>query len=157
MKVILMKDIPGTGKRNQVVNVSDGYARNYLLPRGLAREASASAIREIERKNESDRRQEFERRRAAEDLASALSGKVIALKAKCGERGRLYGSVTGQEIADALESQHGVAVDRRKIELSEPIRSIGETEAMVWLYPGLSTRMKVLVVPFEQQDQPRHG
>ncbi len=157
MKVILMQDIPGTGRKDQIVSVSDGYARNYLFPRGWAREASDSSVREIERKNESGRRQEFERRQAAESLAAALNGKIIALKAKCGEKGRLYGSVTGQEIADALLSQHGVTVDKRKIELAEPIRTVGETEATVWLHPGLSARMKVLVTALEQPGHPRHG
>ena len=145
MKVILLHDIPGTGTANQVLNVSDGYARNFLFPRKLAVEASPSSVREIERRNEKIKAEENARHRDAEDLARSLKGKVIHLAAKSGEKGRLYGSVTGQEIADALMQQHGIQLDKRKIELAEPIRNIGESEAIVSLYAGVKVQMTIKV------------
>lgn len=150
MKVILLQDVPGTGKKNQIVNVSDGYARNFLFPRKVAMEATKGAVSEVERRNEAERQREAERRAEAEKVAASLKGKVITIRSKAGDKGRLYGSVTTQEIADALESQHGVAVDKRKIDLKEPIRTLGETMVGVWLYSGLTISMKVETVAAEQ-------
>jgi len=145
MKVILLADVKGTGKKQEIVNVSDGYARNFLFPKKLAIEATAGASKEIERKQAAERQREMERRAAAEKKAASLRGKVITVVAKCGAQGRLYGSVTGQEIAAALQAQHGVEVDKRKIDLSETIRTVGETEVIVKLYPEISAKMTVRV------------
>lgn len=145
MKVILLQNVPGTGKKGEVVNVSDGFARNYLLPRKWATEAKEGAVRELERKNELERQKEAERRAEAEQVAAQLRGKVIRVPAKAGEKGRLYGSVTGQEIAEALEKQHGIQLDKRKLELNEAIRSLGEYEAMVSVYSGIKVPMKVII------------
>lgn len=145
MKVILLADVKGTGKKQEIVNVSDGYARNFLFPKKLAVEATPGAAKEIERKQAAERQREMERRAAAEKKAASLRGKVITVVAKCGAQGRLYGSVTGQEIADALRAQHGVEVDKRKIDLAEPIRAVGETEVVVKLYPEISAKMTVRV------------
>jgi len=147
MKVILLQDVPGSGKKNQIISVSDGYARNFLFPKKLAMEATPAAVREVERRNEQERAKELARRQEAEALAAKLKGKVIRLQAKCGEKGRLYGSITGQEIADALNAQHGVQMDKRKIELAEPIRSVGDTEVTVSLYAGVKALMTVSVTP----------
>ncbi len=146
MKVILLQDVPGSGKKSQVVNVSDGFARNYLFPRKWAVEATDAAVREVERRHEQERAKEAARKQEAEDLAHKLRGKIIKLEAKSGEKGRLYGSVTGQEIADALKAQHGIELDRRKIELPEPIRTVGDSEATVSLYQGVKVAMIVRVV-----------
>lgn len=145
MKVILLADVKGTGKKQEIVNVSDGYARNFLFPKKLAIEATAGASKEIERKQAAERQREMERRAAAEKKAASLRGKVITVVAKCGAQGRLYGSVTGQEIAAALQAQHGVEVDKRKIDLAETIRTVGETEVIVKLYPEISAKMTVRV------------
>lgn len=145
MKVILLQDIPGTGKKNQILNVSDGYARNFLFPRKWAMEATASAVKEVERRNEKERAEEEARRQEALDLAEKIKGKVIEIKAKAGEKGRLYGSVTVQEIADALDKQHQIQVDKRKIELGDTIRTVGDTEATVSLYAGVKVNMTVRV------------
>lgn len=145
MKVILMQNVPGTGKKGEVVNVSDGFARNYLLPRKWAVEAKEGAVRELERKNEVERQKEAERRAEAEQAAAKLRGKVIRVQAKAGDKGRLYGSVTSQEVAEALVKQHGVELDRRKLELNEAIRSLGEYEATVTVYAGIKVVMKVLI------------
>ena len=145
MKVILLADVKGMGKKQDIVNVSDGYARNFLFPKKLAMEATPGAAREVERRVAAERQREAERRAAAEKTAASLRGKVINVTAKCGAQGRLYGSVTGQEIADALKGQHGVDVDKRKIDLSEPIRTVGETDVIIKLYPEISARMIVRV------------
>ncbi|MEA4927520.1 MAG: 50S ribosomal protein L9 [Candidatus Limiplasma sp.] len=146
MKVILTADVKGTGQKNEVLNVSDGFARNYLFPRKWAVEASPAAVKEIERKHALEEKLEAERRAEAMGRAAALKGKEIRLTAKCGEKGRLYGSITGQEIADALREQHGVDVEKRRIEC-EPIRQTGEYEATVWVYSGITVKMKVVVTP----------
>ena len=145
MKVILLQDVKGTGKKQEIVNVSDGYARNFLFPRKLAVDATPGAAKELEKKQAAERARETERRLAAEKKAASLRGKVINMVAKCGAQGRLYGSVTGAEIAEALNAQHGVDVDKRKIDLSEPIRTVGETEVIVKLYPEISAKMTVRV------------
>lgn len=149
MKVILLQDVPGTGKKNQVLNVSDGFARNYLLPRKWAVEASEGSVKEIERRHAAQRQREMEERSAAEALAAKLKGKVITLRAKCGEKGRLYGSVTGQEIASALKEQHGVEIDKRKIDVAEAIRTVGEYDVQVTVYTGVKAQMKLNVVAAE--------
>lgn len=149
MKVILLQDVPGTGKKSQVVNVSDGYARNYLFPRKWAMEATPGAVKEVERRQEKERAEEAARVKEAEELSRRISGKTIEIKAKSGEKGRLYGSVTGQEVADALNAQHQVEVDKRKIGLSEPIRNLGEVTAVISLYAGVKAEMTVKVLPLE--------
>ncbi len=150
MKVILTADVKGVGKKQEIVNVSDGYARNFLFPRKLAMDATPGAAKELEKKQAAERARETERRMAAEKKASSLRGKVINVVAKCGAQGRLYGSVTGAEIAQALNEQHGVDVDKKKIDLSEPIRTVGETEVVVKLYPEISAKMTVRVTGGEK-------
>ena len=145
MKVILLADVKGTGKKQEIVNVSDGYARNFLFPKKLAMEATPGAAKEVEKRQAAERARETERRITAEKKAASLRGKVVTVVAKCGSQGRLYGSVTGAEIAEALKNQHGVEVDKRKIELSEPIRTVGETDIVVKLYPEISAKMTVRV------------
>lgn len=149
MKVILLQDVPGTGKRNQVLTVSDGFARNYLLPRKWAKEASETAVKEIERHNEAERKKEAQLRAQADELGRSLEGKVITVQAKSGEKGRLYGSVTAQEIAEALERQHGVQLDKRKLELNGAIRNLGETQIQVTVYANTKVTMKVNIVPLD--------
>lgn len=145
MKVILLQDVKGTGKKDQVLQVSDGFARNFLFPRKWAVEASAGAVKVIERKRAVEEKKEQEEKGAALEKAKFLKDKVIVMNARCGDKGRLFGSITTQEIADALAQQHNMTVDKRKIELSEPIRTIGDVEVSVWVYPGVTTKMKVHV------------
>ena len=142
MKVILLRDVKGQGKRDDIVTVSDGYARNFLFPQKLAVEASSGATKEIMRKRAAEDAREAERRREATE-----KGKVVELPVKCGEKGRLYGSVTTAEIADALKAQHGIAVDKKKIELSETVKQVGDVPVKVWLYSGITTEMTLRVVP----------
>ena len=150
MKVVLLKDVRNIGKRDEVLNVSDGYARNFLFPQKLAVEATPGAMKEIERKRAAQDAREAERVAEAKEKAAHLAGKVIHLAVKCGEKGRLYGSVTSAEVAEALEKQHGVAVDKRKIDLGDSIREVGEREIGVWLYTGVTTQMKLSVEPLKK-------
>ena len=145
MKVILLQDIPGSGKKGQILNVSDGYARNFLFPRKWAMEATPRAIADVERRNEIERAKELARRNEAEDLARQLKDKVIKVNAKGGEKGKLYGSVTNQEIAEALSEQHQIQLDKRKIELAEPIRNAGDSQVTISLYAGIKVQMTVHV------------
>ena len=144
MKVILLCDVKGQGKKEDIITVSDGYARNYLFPRKWAMEAKPAAVHEIQRKRAAEEQLEKERRDEAAALAKTLDGQVIRVTAKCGETGRLYGSVTNQEVADALKQQYGFDVDKRKIDC-EPIRQTGEYDASVSVYSGIAAKMKVLV------------
>ena len=123
MKVILLQDVKGSGKKDQIVEVSDGYARNFLLPRKLAREATAEALNAVERSRSAEKHREAVRIADAEEKARALKGKVIQITARGGEGGKLYGTVTNEQIAQALKAQHGVEVDKRRIEPEEPIKS----------------------------------
>ena len=145
MKVILLKDIQGTGKKDQILEISDGYARNYLLPRKLAKEATAEAVNALEKSRGADRHREEVRRQEAEKRARELKGKVVQLEVKGGENGKLYGSVTNDQIATALKAQHGIDIDKRKLEQEEPIKKEGQAFVTLKLYPGISTRMIVNV------------
>ena len=145
MKVILLADVKGTGKKEQIVEVSDGYARNYLMPRKLAREATSTAINAVSRAKSAEDHRESVRRQAAAETADRLRGQIIRLHARAGEKGRLYGSITNQEVADALEAQHGIKLEKRRLELAEPIRTVGEHEVSVWLFAGMTVPMRVIV------------
>ena len=112
MKVVLLQDVRNVGKRDDIITVSDGYARNFLFPQKLAAEATPGALKEIARKRAAQDAREAERRAEAEAKAALLKNKVITLSVKCGEKGRLYGSVTAAEVAEALEKQHGIQADK---------------------------------------------
>ena len=145
MKVILLQDVKGTGKKDQIVEASDGFARNYLIPRKMAREATAEALNAIEKSKSADKHREDVRRAEAETKARMLKGKVVQLSVRGGENGKLYGTVTNDQIAAALKEQHGVEVDKRKLELEEPIKSAGQAFVTLKLMAGISTRIIVNV------------
>ena len=145
MKVILLKDIKGTGKKDQILEISDGYARNYLLPRKLAREATAEAINSVEKSKSADAHRAEVKKAEAEKQARELKGKVIQLSVRGGENGKIYGSVTNDQIASALKEQLGVEIDKRKIEVEEPIKNAGQAFITLKLMAGVSTRLIVNV------------
>jgi len=147
MKVILLMDVKGSGKKDEIINVSDGYARNFLFPKKMAVEATPGAMKEIQRKQAAADAREAERRAEATAKAEQLKDKTINMKVKCGDKGRLYGSITTAEIAAELEKQHGVKIDKRKIDLSDPIRTVGDVQVKVHLYTGITTPMNVHVEP----------
>ncbi len=150
MKVVLLKDVRNMGKRDDILTVSDGYARNFLFPQKLAAEATPGTLKEIERKRAAQDAREAEMKAEAQAKAELLKNKVIVLEVKCGEKGRLYGSVTAAEVAEALEKQHGIKADKRKIDIGEPIRETGIREISVWLYTGITTKMKLDVQPIKK-------
>ena len=145
MKVILLQDIKGTGKKDQIIEASDGFARNYLIPRKLAKEATAEALNSIEKAKSSDKHREAVKRAEAETKARELKGKVIQLTVRGGDNGKLYGAITNDQIAAALKEQHGYEVDKRKLELDEPIKNAGQSFVTLKLMAGISTRMIVNV------------
>ena len=144
MKVILLKDIKGTGKKDQIIEVSDGFARNFLFPKALAKEASASNLNAIENAKAAKKHRDDVEKDQAEQTSRRLAGKLIHIKARGAESGKLYGSVTAQEVADAITKEYDVRVEKRKLEVAN-IRNAGEYKVVVKLYPGVSAEMKALV------------
>ncbi len=144
MKVILEQDVKGQGKKGDIVNVSDGYARNYLFPHKLASPADASAINAASIQKSAAAHRRFEAGVKAREEAKKLEGAVVTVTARVGENGRLFGAVTGKEIAAALEAQRGIAIDRKKISV-ETIRATGEYTARASLFENVSASFKVIV------------
>ncbi|MCX7843428.1 MAG: 50S ribosomal protein L9 [Clostridia bacterium] len=145
MKVILKQDVKGMGKKEDMVEVSDGYARNYLLPKGLAVEANASNINVMKTKKEAERTRKDRELAEAKALAEKLKGITVVIKGKAGENGKLFGSITNKDISDMLKSVFKLDVDKKKINLPDAIKSIGTTEVEVKLYPEVSARLTVKV------------
>jgi ribosomal protein L9 len=144
MKVILLQDIKGTGKKDDVISVSDGYARNFLFPRGLAKEATKGVMSDLMNKQASaDHRAEMELQ-DAKKAAEKIDQKTFTVKAKAGD-GKLFGSVTAREIAAAIEKEAGITVDKRKISLDSDIKSFGTFEVTVKVHQGVSARVFVNV------------
>jgi len=145
MIVILLKDVKGTGKAGEIVKVSDGYARNMLIPKGLAKEASDGNVRNLEKQKalmEEKKAQDHERATA---LAAKLSELTVNIVTKSGEGGRLFGSITSKDVADALKEQHNLDIDKKKFAMDSPIKTIGETEVLIKLYYEISAKLKVNV------------
>ena len=145
MKVLLEQDVKGTGKKGEIVNVSDGYARNYLLPRKLASPADAAAVNAANISKSAAAHKKFQAGLAARDLARQLDGAVVTVSAKVGENGRLFGAVTGKEIAGALKEQFGMEIDGKKLVLDQPIKSFGSYEVKAKLGYEVSARFSVSV------------
>lgn len=145
MKVLLEQDVKGTGKKGEIVTVSDGYARNYLLPRQMASPADAAAVNAANIKKSAAAHKKFAAGVAAREQAKALDGKSVKVVANVGENGKLFGAVGGKEIADAIEKQLGVSVDKKKVSIKEPIRATGEYTARVSLFEGVAASIQVLV------------
>ena len=125
MQVILLADVKGQGKKGEIVKVSDGYARNFLFPKNLAKPATADALNTAKMKEQAKKDQEAREKAAAEATAKELESITVRVEAKAGAGGKLFGSITSKEISDALESQHGIAIDKRKIVLPDPIKAFG--------------------------------
>lgn len=144
MKVILKADVKGQGKKGELVTVSDGYARNFLFPRGLAAEADAQAMNELKNKEEAARFHAAEEKKAASEAAEKINGKTVKIVAKSGQNGRLFGSVTAKEVAEALHAQYGLTVDRRKLSV-EDIKAHGTYPCEVKLLAGVTAKISVAV------------
>lgn len=145
MKVILLQDVKGQGKKGEIVNVSDGYARNFLFPRNMAEEANAQNLNNAQlRKDAAAHRVVVEREKAAE-LAKKLEQNGIVIKGNAGSAGRLFGSITNTEISQELEKQTGYQIDKKKIVLQSPIKEIGTYDVTIKLFQGISANIKVKV------------
>lgn len=144
MKVILLKDISGLGKAGQVVNTADGYGRNYLIPRGLAKEATEGSLADLKHKKDIENKKKENELKAAQDLKAKLEAKELIIPVKVGESGRLFGSVTSSDIADVLQ-KGGLDIDKRKIEMKEHIKELGVHTVVVKLHREVQANLKVKV------------
>ncbi len=145
MKVILTQDVKGQGKKGQAVNVSDGYARNFLLPKGLAIVADAAAMNDLKNKEASRLHKIEVERAAAKETAAKLEKISVKVMATAGADGRLYGSVTSKEIATALEAQHKITIDKRKIDMPESIKTFGSFAIPVKLYTDVTGKINIVI------------
>jgi ribosomal protein L9 len=144
MKVIFLQDVKGQGKKGEVKDVSEGYARNFLFPRGLAKEASQGNLKTLEVQKQSEARRKQQEKEEAEALGKRLDAMTVVIKAKAGDGGRLFGAITSKQVAEAL-AKEGIDVDKRKIELDEPIRTLGVTKVPVKLHPQVRATLSVQV------------
>lgn len=145
MKVILLEDVKNVGKKGQIINAKDGYAINFLFPKNLAIEATDVNLKNLE--NAKKRKEDKEKKifEEAKVLEEQLMQKTIVIKTKTGENGKLFGSITTKEIADILEKEHGISIDKKKYDLEEPIKSLGEYYVKIKLHPMVNAKLKVIV------------
>ena len=149
MKVVLLADVKGSGKKGELVIVSDGYARNFLFPKKLAKEANAQALNELKNAEESKAFKIKQETEAAQASADKINGKSVSILAKAGQGGKLFGSVTAKEIAEAIKKQYGVDVDKRKIDTKGDMKAFGTYECEVKLYSGITATVKAVVTEKE--------
>lgn len=143
MKVVLLKDVKGSGKAGEVVNVNEGYARNFLIPKGLGKEADKQTMNEVTtKKGAAAHKKELEIAEAKE-IAKKLEGITVTVEAKAGANGKLFGAITNKEVAEALESGYGISIDKKKINLGDQIKCAGIYNATVKVYANISATMKV--------------
>ena len=147
MKVILTQDVKKLGTKGQVLEVSDGYGRNYLIPQGLAEEATKTRLKEIEEKSVKAEKKKNTEKEQAEALKSKLHGQRIKINVKTGSGDRLFGAVTAKEIAEVLEENFGVTIDKKKIEIGEPIKHLGNYPIKIKIYPSVLAEIKLIVAP----------
>jgi large subunit ribosomal protein L9 len=146
MKVILLDNIKGVGKKDEIINASDGYARNYLLPKKLAVEANSENLSKLNNKKEAANYRKDVEKQNAEELAKKLKGIMLKIKVKAGENGKIFGGVTSKEISDNLKSQYNFIVDKKKIDLKETIKTLGEFNIDIKLFEGVIAKLKVEVI-----------
>ena len=146
MQLILLKDVKGMGKAGEVVKASDGYARNLLLPKGLAMEATPANLKILEKKKAEIEAQRAMDKAVAEDIKKKIEAITLEIHTKAGEGGRLFGAITSKDIAETLEKNHKIILDKKKIELSSPIKQVGLTEVDLKLFQGISAKCKVNVI-----------
>jgi large subunit ribosomal protein L9 len=145
MKVILKQDVKGLGKVEQMVEASDGYARNFLLPRGLAVEASASNVNIMKTKKEAETNKKEREIAQAKELAKKIKDITITLKVKAGENGKLFGSITSKDVAEAMKTQQKLELDKKKFIMPDALKSVGTFEVEVKLYPEISSKFTVKI------------
>jgi large subunit ribosomal protein L9 len=146
MKIVLRDDVEHLGRKGDLLEVADGYARNYLVPRGLAMKATRGVVTQADAMRRNRTARDARDREAAEELASRLAASPLRVAARAGEGGKLFGSVTNADVADALRNQTGIELDRRSIELAEPIKELGAAEVPVRLHPDVTAALHIEVV-----------
>ncbi len=146
MKVILLADVKGKGKAGDVIKVSDGFARNMLFPKGLAKEATSGNLKQLERQKAEKAAEEAAKKEEATKLAAEIEKVTVKIETKAGENGKLFGSITSADIAAACKEQFGFDIDKKKINLGSPIKQSGSSEISVKLYPEISAKLKVEVI-----------
>ena len=146
MKVILLGDIKGVGKKDQVIEASDGYARNFLFPKKLAVEANNENMSKLKSKQESNKFRKDTEKKEAEELAKKLTGIMLKIKVRAGENGKIFGGVTSKEISENLKSQYNYIIDKKKIDLKENIKTLGEFNVSIKLYEGVVASLKIQVI-----------
>lgn len=149
MKVLLKKDVHGSGKEGDIVNVADGYANNYLIPRGLAVSADAGVINAAKIKKQAQKHRVEVQRQNAKALAKNMSKLSVKVYSKAGENGRLFGSITGKEVADALKEQYDINVDKKKIRFDEPIKAVGVYTVTAHMFEQTDAKFKLEVLALE--------
>ncbi|MCD6364190.1 MAG: 50S ribosomal protein L9 [Synergistetes bacterium] len=149
MRVILLEDIPKLGKRGDVVNVKDGYARNYLIPKGLAVKATEGEISKLREEVLRRKEKEERKKKALLEIKEAIDGKEVLLRAKAGSKGKLFGSITSGALADAIANSLNVEIDKKSIDLESPIKEVGEYPVKVKLGMGIEAEVKVKIEPEE--------
>ena len=145
MKVILLEDVKGTGKKGQIVNASDGYANNFLFPKKLAVAATNDNLNSIKLQKKTEDKRKAEELAAAKELAEKLTNKDIKISVKTGDNGKLFGSVTNKEIAAAIEQQTGLVIDKKKIVLNDQIKMVGTRHVNIKLHPEVTAEVKVII------------
>ncbi len=145
MKVVLLQDVKAQGKKGDLINVSDGYARNFLLPKGLAKEANSQVLNELEGKKDAAAYHRNIEEEKARNIAERMKEIIVKLEAKAGAGGKLFGSITSKDVAEALKAQFNIDIDKRKFDLKDGIKTCGTTEVPVKLYPGINGTFRVSV------------
>ena len=146
MKVILLNDIKGVGKKDQIIEASDGYARNYLIPKKLAVEANNDNMNKLKAKQDSNKYKKDMERKEAEEIANKFKGIMLKVRVKAGENGKLFGGVTAKEISEALKKEYNINVDKKKILLNETIKNVGITKVDLKLNEGVMATVSIMIV-----------
>lgn len=146
MKVILLDNIKGVGKKDEIINASDGYARNFLLPKKLAVEANSANMSKLKAKQDSNQYRKNVEKEDAQKVAEKLKGILLKISVKAGEKGKIFGSITSKEIAENLKTQYQIEVDKKKIELKEPIKTLGSFTVQIRLYEGVIGNLKLQMI-----------
>ena len=146
MKVILMQDIKGVGKKDEVINASDGYARNFLFPKKMAVEANTENMAKLKGRNDSKQHKKDVQKQEALDISKKLENITLTLKVKAGENGKIFGGVSAKDISEAFEKQHNIKIDKKKIDLKETIKTLGIHTVSIKLFEGVIGKIKVDVI-----------
>ena len=146
MKLILLENVKGVGKKDEIINANDGYARNFLLPKKLAVEANNQNLAKLKSKQESNVHKKMTEKQEAEDLAKKLEKIILKIQVKAGENGKIFGGVTAKEIAEQLQKQHNFKVDKKKIDLKETIKQTGMFTIDLKLYEGVNAKLKIHII-----------